>query len=75
MRYAASKKYQFARWVLTSLLIVLFVTPRAIDRQLSRVILLNIYDSHVGATGFAADRITDLDVVFIRHRFSSSLHR
>jgi len=38
------------------------------DRQLSGVGFLDIYDSHIGAAAFAANRITNVHV-FIRHRF------
>jgi hypothetical protein len=64
-----SKKYQRPSRVLALLFIVLFVEPDAIDHQLSRVFFLNIDDGHRGAAGSAANSITDLDIVFIRHRF------
>jgi len=38
------------------------------DRQLSGVGFLDIYDSHIGAAAFAANCITNVHV-FIRHRF------
>jgi hypothetical protein len=67
-----SKTFQCASWVLTSFFIVLFVKPNATDRQLSRIFFINVYDGHLGAAGFAANNITDLHVVFIRHRFLQS---
>src|SRR6266446_230881 len=66
---AASKKYQRAGWVLALLFIVLFVEPNAIDHQLSRVFFLNINHGHRRAAGSAANSITNLDIVVIRHRF------
>ena len=64
--------FQYASWILTSFFIVLFVKPDATDRQLSRIFFINVYDGHLGAAGFAANNITDLHVVFIRHRFLQS---
>src|SRR5258706_14098033 len=64
-----SNKDQCASRVLNSVFIVLFVEPDAIDHQLSRVFFLYIDDGHRGAAGSAANSVTDLDIVFIRHRF------
>src|SRR5260370_14434801 len=64
-----AKQDQRASGILALLFIVLFVEPDAIDHQLSRVFFLNIDDGHRRAAGSAANSITDLEIVFIRHRF------